>query len=79
LKRLDQPWWTAFAFKRVNGCYGRPGFTRLFRSMIRDKAAFAASVEALAANHAFDRLVPGHGNVVETGAKAVLRQELARL
>ncbi len=73
-----QPLWTAFAFKYINGCYGRPGITRLFRSMIRDKAAFCASVRRLLAELRFERLIPGHGQIVSAGAMEILRNEIDR-
>ena len=69
----------AFAFKHINGCYGRPGITRLFRSMIRDKSAFRDSVRRLLAGHTFERLIPGHGQVASSGAMEILRDEIDRL
>ena len=73
-----QPVWTALAFKYINGCYGRPGMTRLFRSMIRDKAAFRASVRRLLAHHHFERLIPGHGQILSSGAMEILQDEIDR-
>ncbi|TVR45530.1 MAG: hypothetical protein EA425_18045 [Puniceicoccaceae bacterium] len=74
-----QPFWTMLAFKYLNRCYGRPGMTRLFKSLIKDRPAFVQSLEQLLAEYDFDRLIPAHGQVVETGAKALLQQELADL
>ena len=53
--------------------------TRLFRSMIRDKAAFCASVRRLLAEHRFKRLIPGHGQIISSGAMEILQNEIDRL
>jgi hypothetical protein len=51
----------------------RPGPTPLFRANVRDKDAARASVERILAWD-FDRLVVGHGTIVETGGKEAFRQ-----
>jgi hypothetical protein len=45
------------------------GCSRIFRRTIKDRAAFAESVRQVL-NWDFDRVVPGHGAVVEKGGKA---------
>lgn len=59
----------------VFGTHGRFGVSRLFAGMVKDKAAFERSLRAILALD-FDRLVPAHGSVVETGAKAALTAAL---
>jgi len=46
-------------------------FSRLFRSMIRDRPAFLRSLDRILGLD-FDRLVVCHGSVVETGAREAL-------
>lgn len=58
------------------GCHGRLAQSRLVRGLTTDKPAAAASAARLLAMD-FDRLVPAHGEVVETGAKEALSQALA--
>jgi hypothetical protein len=52
---------------RLNGIHGKLAVSRLFRSMIRDKSAVAASVREVL-KWDFDRLVMGHGDVIATAA-----------
>ena len=63
--------WLSRIMLRLNGVYGRLGPSRLFRSVIRDRRAFRASLDQVLAWD-FDRLVPGHGAIVESGARAAL-------
>lgn len=50
-----------------------PGFSRRLKMAIEDRPAFAASVEKVLALP-IQRLVPGHGEVLENGAKTRARQ-----
>ena len=50
--------------------------TRVFRFMIKDRAAFHASLQKMFAWD-FDRIICGHNEVVEKDGKAKLRQALA--
>lgn len=63
---------------RLFGTYRRLGVSRLFRFFIADRAAVAASVRRIL-DWDFDRLVPGHGAILETGAKAALTRALEPL
>lgn len=63
--------WTRGFFRWAGGIREFPGMSRLFRHSIRDRRAFAASIEQLL-NQDFDRLIVGHGDVIETGAKEQL-------
>jgi glyoxylase-like metal-dependent hydrolase (beta-lactamase superfamily II) len=56
----------------------RLGPTVAFRLGIRDREAARASVLAML-EWDFDRLIPGHGEIVESGAKAALEDGLAWL
>jgi hypothetical protein len=43
--------------------------------MIRDQAAFARSIDELMRRD-FDRLIVGHGEIIESGARERLREAL---
>jgi hypothetical protein len=60
---------------KLFGTYRRFGVSRLFLKFVDDKAAFRASLAQIVALD-FDRLVPSHGAIVETGAKARLTEAL---
>ena len=50
--------------------------SRIFRLCIKDHAAFRASISKIVAAD-FDRIIVGHGNVIEKDGKRLLRQALA--
>ncbi|MDX1388011.1 MAG: hypothetical protein R3344_02420, partial [Acidobacteriota bacterium] len=59
---------------KLNRAYDRFGPTRLFLSaFVRDKVAFDASVREVL-EWDFDRVIMSHGEVVETGGKAMMRE-----
>ncbi|MFQ5700031.1 MAG: DUF4336 domain-containing protein [Myxococcota bacterium] len=60
-------------YLRANRALGHPSHTVLHRIFFRDRAAVRRSVEAILETD-FDRLVVAHGEIVETGAKAALRE-----
>lgn len=65
----------SFALKtmlRINGAYGRVAASRLFRSFIKDRAQMRSSLDDVL-DWDFDRLIVGHGEIVEDDAKAALR------
>ncbi|MGI8820749.1 MAG: hypothetical protein ACR2ID_07785 [Chthoniobacterales bacterium] len=70
-------WWTKFIVHSVlrlpHGC----GMSRFFRLMIRDRTAFRNSLERIM-QWDFDRVVVGHGDVIETGGKPRLREVLLK-
>ncbi len=70
-------WYTRLAMT-VNGGYGRLLSTRVFRTTIKDRAAFRRSIEALLAWD-FDRVIVTHGDVVERGGYEALREAFAWL
>ncbi len=61
----------AWLILNLFGTYRRFGVSRLFLKYVEDTAAFRASLDRLLALE-FDRLVPSHGAIVETDAKARL-------
>ena len=65
----DQPAWTKFLLLLAVGSRHEPGVARSVRLTMKDKAAFQASVATMM-SWDFDRLIPGHGSVIETGAKS---------
>lgn len=63
---------------RLFGTYRRLGVSRLFRFFIQDRVAVAESIRKIM-SWDFDRLVPGHGAILETGAKSALAEARASL
>ncbi|MDH3585103.1 MAG: DUF4336 domain-containing protein [Phycisphaerae bacterium] len=64
------PWRTG-VFARIAGIHGRLAVSRLFRSFIRDRQAFARSIRAILAWD-FDRMIMAHGQIVESGGREAL-------
>jgi hypothetical protein len=65
---------------RLGGIYGRLRPTPAFRSLFRrsERAATRASLERIL-SWDFDRIVTGHGDIVETGGREALREAYAWL
>ncbi len=63
---------------RMMGAYGRLAVTPLERVLIRDKAAFRRSLEAVL-EWPFERIVLAHGTVVEQDARAAFERAYAWL
>lgn len=55
---------------RLNGGFGSFGPTRVLRSSIHDRQAFASSLQEIA-SWSFERIVVAHGEVIETDGRAV--------
>ena len=68
--RFSSSWLTRSAMK-LNGAYGRVAPSRYFKSLIKDKRAFAACIERIL-EWDFERIVVGHGSIVESGGKEIL-------
>lgn len=68
--RKSDGWSHRFALLAA-GIKETPGLCRLFRTLVRDRKALADSLETVLAWD-FDRIVPGHGEVIETRAKDIL-------
>jgi hypothetical protein len=63
-------------FLKLNGIYDRVGCSRVFRRSIKDRQAFSSSITELLQLD-FDRLVLGHGAILEKEAKQTLRRAFA--
>jgi hypothetical protein len=70
--RASKSWFTR-TFMKLNGGYDRFGPTRLFRSMVKDEDALKASLASVLELD-FDRVIVAHGDVAQSGGKALLRQ-----
>jgi uncharacterized protein DUF4336 len=71
VQRSDRP--VARLFFRANGMWQRFGPSRLIRLLApSDRAALRGSIERILAWD-FERIVPGHGDVLERGGPAALR------
>lgn len=67
--------WTR-VYLRLAGAWGGPRQSRLLKAMISDRAAASAATERLLAWD-FDRIIVSHGDIVETGGQAALREATA--
>jgi len=59
-------------FFRANGCWQRFRPSRMIRQLVSDRAALRRSLEYVL-RWDFERIVPGHGDVIEHGGPAALR------
>ena len=75
--RPPTPWLTRTVM-RFNGGFDRFGPTRIFRSLVADRAALRASVERVLAAD-FDRVIVAHGQVLPSGGREALRAGFAWL
>jgi len=73
--RPDERGWNRFFHRYIAGFRRYPGMSRIFKLCIKDKAAFQASMTEIFAKD-FDRVIVGHGEVIETNGKALLRRGL---
>ena len=62
--------WQAWAMRHLARVKSWPAIDLPFRMAIKDKTAFQASLQAIAALD-FDRIVPAHGAIIEAGAKPI--------
>ena len=67
--------WDRIFRRRLAGIHRQPGTSRAVRFLVRDREAFRGSMREIFAED-FDRLVPGHGEVIETGARRELAEAL---
>ncbi len=67
--------WDRFFHRYIAGFKRYPGISRIFRLFVKDKAAFRASLEGILA-HDFDRIIVGHGEIIERQAKSLLQRAL---
>jgi hypothetical protein len=69
--------WTRWFFRNAGGIRQFPGISRLFKASIKDRTAFQQSTQAVL-TWGFDRLIVGHGGIIESGGKEKLRGALQR-
>jgi Domain of unknown function (DUF4336) len=72
------PHWFTRQYLKLGGIYGKVGWNRFMRFVYRDRPAARRSVDVVLAQD-FDRLVIAHGDIIEHGCKAALRDGLAFL
>lgn len=65
--------WFTRALLKLADIGGKPRPSRLWRTMIRDRNAFGLSLQQIRELD-FDRIVPGHGEVIERNAKKVFEE-----
>jgi hypothetical protein len=70
------PRWTHFLLLCAVGPRHHPGMSRRFRMAIKDKAAFQRSIESLT-RWDFDRIIVGHGEIIETDGKRLLEESVS--
>lgn len=70
-----EPLWTRLLLKLAVGSEHHPGMSRPFKAAVKDRAAFRHSVATIL-DWDFDRVIVGHGDVIETDGKARLRAGL---
>lgn len=73
--RSDERGWNRFFHRHIAGFRRYPGMSRIFRFCIQDRSAFRQSIDQVMALD-FDRIIVGHGNVIESNGKALLQQAL---
>jgi glyoxylase-like metal-dependent hydrolase (beta-lactamase superfamily II) len=73
----DAPRWTKFLARHFMRLPNLSGMSLAFRLMIRDKTAFLRSI-AEVMRWDFDRVIVGHGEIIETGGKERIRLVLER-
>lgn len=71
----DESGWNHVFHRYIAGFKRYPGMSRVFKFFIDDKEAFRASIDEILGKD-FDRIIVGHGNVIETDGKALLRRGL---
>ena len=71
----DEPIWTELLLRVAVGGEHHPGMPRPVEAGVKDEAAFQSSLATIL-GWDFDRVIVGHGDVIETGGKAKLRAAL---
>ena len=71
----DEKGWNHFFHRYIAGIKRYPGLSRIFRLCIRDRSAFRTSMTALLTTD-FDRIIVGHGRVIERDGKPLLKRAL---
>jgi hypothetical protein len=71
----DEPVWTELLLKVAVGGHHHPGMSRPYKWGVKDEAAFRESLETIL-EWDFDRVIVGHGEVIESGGKPKLQAAL---
>ena len=71
----SEPGWTKFLLKIAVGSCHHPGMSRPFKWGVKDKAAFENSLATIL-SWDFDRVIVGHGDVIEVDGKQIVRNGL---
>lgn len=66
-------WWVKTLLRVASGLKPGPGLSRLFLAQVKDRAAFSESLKKLM-TWDFDRIIVGHGDIIESDGKSVLAQ-----
>ena len=72
----DEPIWTELLLRVAVGDHHHPGMSRPMKAGVKDKAAFESSLATIL-GWDFDRVIVGHGDVIDFDGKAILRAALA--
>ncbi len=72
----DEPLWTEFLLLAAVGSEHHPGMSRPMKAGVKDESAFRNSIGELL-SWDFDRVIVGHGDVIESGGKAKLTAAMA--
>jgi hypothetical protein len=73
--RQDERGWNRLFHRYIAGFKRYPGMSRIFRLCISDREAFCASLHQVLQSD-FDRIIVGHGEVIESDGKVALRGAL---
>jgi hypothetical protein len=73
--RQDERGWNRFFHRHVVGLKRYPGVSRIFRLFIANREAFRGSLDQMLKAD-FNRVIVGHGEVIESDGKAALRHAL---
>lgn len=73
--RHSDSWFTRL-FMRLNGAYGHFGPSRIFRSLVKDRAALRSSLDRIQ-TWDFDRVIVAHGEVLESDGKQAMQTPYA--
>ena len=73
--RNSDSWFTRL-FMRLNGAYGHFGPSRIFRTLVKDRAALRSSLNRMQ-EWDFDRIIVAHGEVLEQGGKLTVQTQYA--
>jgi hypothetical protein len=71
----SEPVWTELLLRVAVGGEHHPGMSRPFKLGVKDEAAFKSSLGTIL-EWDFDRVIVGHGDVIESGGKEKLRVAL---